>query len=337
VKREHNLEQSSSPSLFDSSWTTSYDPTSSSTVARSHSYIAIISSKQSCPVLQLTAPPSQKTTHSVLSLAALFATMSFGYSFRGVILHTRLARKTDQEARRACGQHDQLIRDAAALHEVLRVLEDQLEDPCGGFNTADDDKKQELVGLLNGLKKKLGLLHSVLAKYNALSEDKRKLTNLWSNVRFGNGEMLDMADVRLKLSKCALAISMSLNLIAVSLQGRAEMYLNSPAGLENRRKWVNRITALINAQASEVSVVTTYESDDGQILKDFRCELVSEGWSNLVLIQHKELILEYVKELRQRGVLDEREDGAQKSLDLGETSHDRKKLELAISEISSSF
>jgi hypothetical protein len=325
VKREHNVEQVPRPR---SSTLHGRHPTSSSAVARPHSYIAIISSKQSSTVLQLTASLSQKTTRSVLSLAALFATMSFGYSVGDVVFLTRLAWKTDQEAKKACGQHDELIMDATALCEVLKALETQLADPRGGFNTAGDDKKQDLIGLLNGLKTTLGALHSILAKYNALSEDKRKLTKLWSKIRFPNGEMLDMADVRLKLSTYAIAISMSSSLIALESQGRVESYLNSPAELENMRKFLNRITAQINAQASEGRALTTYESDDGQIWKDFRRELVGKWWQTSVLNGHKELNLEYVKELGQRGVLDGREDDAQQNPDLGETNH-RKAMERA--------
>jgi hypothetical protein len=332
VKREHNVEQVPRPRT---STLHGRHPTSSSAIARPHSYIAIISSKQSSTVLQHTASLSQKTTRSVLSLAALFATMSFGYSVGDVVFLTRLAWKTEQEAEKACGQHDELTMDAAALYEVLKVVETKLANPRGGFKTADydyHDIKQELIGLLNGVKKTLGVLHSVLAKYNALSEDERKLTKLWSKVRFANGEMLDMADVRLKLSTYAVAISMSSSLIALGSQGRVESYLNSPAELENMRKSLNWITAQINAQASEGSALTTYESDDGQIWKDFRRELVGKWWPTSVLNGHKELNLEYVNELGQRGVLDGREDDAQQNPDLGETNHG-KAVERAIWEL----
>ncbi|KAE9362770.1 hypothetical protein N431DRAFT_305062, partial [Stipitochalara longipes BDJ] len=232
--------------------------------------------------------------------------MSFGYSVGDPILLIQLARKTADEAQSACGQHDELTREVTAFYTVLNLLETQYADPGSAFNTADENRKQELIELMNGSKKILDVLHSVLARYNTLSEGKGKSKKLWSKVRFGNGEMHDMADIRLKLSTYTSAILMSLNLISLDSQGRIESYLNShEAELENLRKSINWITAGMRVQESDGSVLTTYDEDDKQMWKDFRRGLIGQGWSESALKQHKEVILEYVKELGQRGVLDE--------------------------------
>jgi hypothetical protein len=43
-------------------------------------------------------------------------------------------------------------------------------------------------------------MYAVLQKYNALGDDKKKGKLLWQKIKFGNGEMSDLVEIRLKLS-----------------------------------------------------------------------------------------------------------------------------------------
>ena len=53
--------------------------------------------------------------------------MSFGYSVGDAVLITQLAWKTVQNARKACGEHDELTREVLSLHVVLSRLEQEVE------------------------------------------------------------------------------------------------------------------------------------------------------------------------------------------------------------------
>ncbi|KAE9369921.1 hypothetical protein N431DRAFT_427988, partial [Stipitochalara longipes BDJ] len=85
--------------------------------------------------------------------------------------------------------------------------------------------------------------------------------------------------------------------------------------LREMRRSLNWITASMQAKApkaSEGSILTTYAGDDKAIWKDFRRELIKEGFSSNILRKHKETIKGYVMELGSRGALDDADisDGA---------------------------
>ena len=66
------------------------------------------------------------------------------------------------------------------------------------------------------------MLDGILEKYNALSEEKRSVRKLWKNVKFGNGEMLDLAEIRLKIATSTSALTLFLNLLSIGSQGKVE-------------------------------------------------------------------------------------------------------------------
>ena len=71
---------------------------------------------------------------------------------------------------------------------------------------------------------------------------------------------------------------------------------------------VNGITTqLISRSDCEESIFTTYANDDKGVWREFRRELVHEGFSSPTIHKHKRLILEYVRELGSRGLLDDQD------------------------------
>ena len=62
----------------------------------------------------------------------------------------------------------------------------------------------------------------------------------------------------------------------------------------------------------EGSVLTTYADDDKVVWKEFRKELIGEGFSSVIMRKHKRLIKAYIKELGDRGLLDENPDDIEK-------------------------
>ena len=57
--------------------------------------------------------------------------------------------------------------------------------------------------------------------------------------------------------------------------------------------------------SSEGSVLTAYANDERAVWKEFRRELVADGFTSSTIRRHKQVILAYVKELGSRGLLDE--------------------------------
>jgi hypothetical protein len=240
--------------------------------------------------------------------------MSFGYAIGDFVLLTQLAWDVVQNSRKACGAHDELTSEVTSLHIVLRRLEIEVSKPNSILARSDDDtdRREELAQLSEDCRRVLRTLDGILNKYNALSEEKRSVTKLWKKVQFGNGEMLDLAELRLKIATSTSALTLFLNLLSIGSQGKVESYMESQGGdLKEMRRSLNWITASMQAKApkdGEGSILTTYAGDDKAIWKDFRRELIREGFSSEVLERHMETIKGYVMELGNRGALDEFED-----------------------------
>lgn len=103
--------------------------------------------------------------------------MSFGWSISDIALLVRLAYKTSQGARAACGQYDDLTRETSNLHVILNRLNVEASKPG---NPIDKDKShgKELRVIASGCKDVLTQLDKVLVKYNALSEEEKSVRRL---------------------------------------------------------------------------------------------------------------------------------------------------------------
>lgn len=234
--------------------------------------------------------------------------MSFGFSAGDVVLFVRLAWKTVQNARKACGEHDELTREVSSLHVVIERLEKEASKPESPINRPNDKCKKELQDIVSGCEKVLKALNSVLEKYNALSKRERSAKRLWQRVRFSNGELADMRDLREKLTYYTSALSLFVNTISMGSIGRVEQQMETAGGdLMELRIAVNGITAhLLSTSSPEGSVLTTYADDDKAVWKEFRRELIEEGFSSSTLRKHKRLIKAYIKELGDRGLFDDK-------------------------------
>jgi hypothetical protein len=232
--------------------------------------------------------------------------MSFGYSIGDGVLLAQLAWTTVKGARQACGEHDELTREVSSLHRVLQRLHRELANPDSLLHRAEDDRRQELDELGKGCEQILNIMNSIVTKYNKLSDKERSGKRLWQKVKFGNGEVRDLADIRRKLSAHTSALLMSLNLCSLGSQGRAEKQLNDVGrDLKGIRGKVDWIAAKITAKGGDGTVWTSYENDDKAFWRELRRELVVEGYDSSVLQKHKQLLKEYIKELGSRGVFDQ--------------------------------
>ena len=233
--------------------------------------------------------------------------MSFGFSISDAVLLVNLAWSTVQKSRKACGEYDELTREVSSLHVVLQRLHEESKKPESPLNKPDDTLKEELGTIVFGCRKTLRVLDKILAKYNALSSDKRSSRKLWQQIRFGNGQIATLLDQRSMLTYYTSALSLFLNTVSTGTLGRIECQLNNAGGdLKELRLAVNSITAhLLSKSNQEGSVLTAYADDDRKVWREFRRELIGDGFSSRFLHKHKGLIKAYIQELGDRGLLDD--------------------------------
>lgn len=231
--------------------------------------------------------------------------MSLGYSTVKIVNLAQLALQTVQNAKRACGEHDELTREVTSLHAVLSRLQKTAQQPDSLLNKSDEATKTEIESTVEDCGKVLEVLAKILDKYNSLSEETKAVRKLWTRVRFGNGEMMDLGDLRSKVGTYTSLITLQVNLIALGSQGRVEDHLSRHGSrLKAMQQSINFITASLST-GREASILTIYSGDDKLVWRELRRELVAEGFSSNVISKHKTAIVAYVKDLGDRGIFDE--------------------------------
>jgi len=225
----------------------------------------------------------------------------------------QLAWECLQSSRDAVGENDELTRELLGLYKILSRLQDELANPTSLVNRANDERRQELEEHAADCEGILKVMNTVLEKYNALGREQRKRMRLWQKIKFGNGEVKDLREVRNELSAHTSAITMGFNLCALHSPGRIETDLEiaeeqsrrhgrSLRGIRTSLHWV---IANLSAEVGEGSVRSSYANDDKVFWRTLRKELVKEGYDNYELQKHRRLIKAYVEELVNRGVLDD--------------------------------
>jgi hypothetical protein len=116
--------------------------------------------------------------------------------------------------------------------------------------------------------------------------------------------------IRSELATYTQAITLSLNLVGLSSQGKVERYMeNHGDELREIKASLNWVTAKFQVREGsthgERSTLSSYVGNNKEVWKMFKRELIHDGFSSRVLGRHKETIKKYVMELGARGVLDD--------------------------------
>lgn len=234
--------------------------------------------------------------------------MSFGWSGSDVFLLAQLAWNTVQNSRKACGEYDELTREALRLHAVLQRLEQEVAKPESPINRPGETSKEQLQRVAIDCEVVLKQLDKIVAAYASLSEEKRSARKIWKKVRFGNGQMADLGDLRSKLMLYTSEMLLYLNLVSMSTVGRIEQRMDQDGGvLRDIKIAVEKKTAhtVLCGGNREGSILTTYADDDTKFWRGLRRDLVKDGLPSAAIHKHKHLIKKYVKELAARGILDD--------------------------------
>ncbi|KAG8527150.1 uncharacterized protein KY384_008580 [Bacidia gigantensis] len=232
--------------------------------------------------------------------------MSFGVSVSDAILLTQLAARAVGNTRKACGEYAELTKSVSNLSVVLDRLEAELRQPNRALHS-NESYQEELKFLTAQCKVGLEELNKVVDKYNALRSEGKGSHKLWKQVKFGNGEVVNIETLKNKLVYYTSALTLYINMIVLGCVGRVEKQMDDAGGdLKDIKVAVNNISAQIQANnRHEESILTDYPGDDKTVWKDLRRELVRDGFSSEVIQRRKRTIIAYFKELGERGILDD--------------------------------
>jgi hypothetical protein len=230
--------------------------------------------------------------------------MSFRYGVNDVLALIQLSWSAVEGATRACGKHDDLTKEISSLYDVLAHVYSELSLPESSIGQARSSWKTELESHLTECDTQLRIINTVLEKFNSLSYEHKVGKQLWSTVRFANGDDQDLAEIRSRIATYSTAITMSLRLMSLASRGKVERQLNREKGsLVGIRQSVNLALAQINSTTRHKSLIIAYSNDPKAFWSRLRRELTKDGFSRSALNNKKDLVISYMKELDSRGVL----------------------------------
>lgn len=254
--------------------------------------------------------------------------MSFGGSPSDIIIVVTFCRKLYKQCRDAGGEYLEISREVRGLHSVLRHLKSEVEAPESVLNRDRARYGKELAPVIGDCDFTLRKLDELLMKYGRLAAaDTSGAARLWDRLRFGSAELDELGNIRMKLINHKTSITVFLNTIQLHESGRHTEQLESHSEqLDVILDKVDGIAARLGQRAP--SILTTYDNDDKEVWRQFRRELVAEGFSSDVLHQNKvlslanprcccyidylrvlltdqEILRAYIRQIDQNGLLDD--------------------------------
>lgn len=234
--------------------------------------------------------------------------MSFGASPSDIIIVVTFCKALYRKCRDAGGEYDEISREVRGLHTVLRHLKYEVEAPESPLNRDRSIWGRQLAPTIGDCDVTLRQLDTLLQKYGRLSDSGTSSPSspriLWEKIRFGSNEMDTLGTIRVKLISHKTSLTLFLDTIQLHQSGKVTTTLDTHSEqLDVILDKVDNIAARMGQ--GNRSILTSYEDDDKEVWKQFRRELVAEGFSSDVLTQHKDVLRAYIREIDQNGGLDE--------------------------------
>ena len=224
--------------------------------------------------------------------------MSFGFSITDITSLIRFVTRAYQGWKDACGEHAHITGELKTLRIILIRVSTEIEAPSSLLGNHDEDRTQ-LQDIAGQCVIVVNQLYDVVSKYKGLKNDNLR--------RFQLGKK-DLSHLRDKLTLQITALGTYLDALNLSALGRMEKTM-----LPDMIKSINNLATEIRAGRRESSVITmtTYESDEKDVWREFRRELIREGFTSESLKRMKRPLKTYLKTLQDGGLLEEEapEDG----------------------------
>ena len=218
--------------------------------------------------------------------------MSFGASPSDIIIVVTFCKALYRSCRSAGGEYDEISREVRGLHTVLRHLKYEVEVPESPLNRDSSIWGLQLAPIIGDCDHTMRELDGLLIKYGRLSTNNDGGSSptsprvLWERVKFGSNEMDKLGAIRVKLISHKTSLTLFLDTIQLHQIGKMSINLDNHRGqLDVILDKVDKIATKIQTRGG--SVMTSYDDDDKEVWKQFRRELVAEGFSSDVLQQHK--------------------------------------------------
>ena len=224
-----------------------------------------------------------------------FQIMSFGFSVGDFMALIQITSRTYQGWKKACGEYTDITRELDSLQTILSRLAVEVQVPTSLLLHHDRDLSQLRAITLN-CREVVSQLATVVSSYDGIVKSRR---SNWDRIRFSQK---NLGGLRGKLILQINTLGIYLDVLGVSAIGRME---NNVKELPEMKRVIDGLAAEIRAGRREGSGLTTYENDEKEVWRQFRRELIAEGFSSESLKKTRGHLRQYVRRVAEAGLLDE--------------------------------
>jgi hypothetical protein len=224
--------------------------------------------------------------------------MSFGFSVGDIVTLTQLTIQTYQSWKNACGEYSEITGQLDSLQRILQRVESEAKDPASLFTRGDGDF-ENLMEIMGKCRYTVTQLNTIVADNKSLGSIIRSKRSNWDRLRLAHTNYKELSG---RLTNHTVTISAYLDVVSASSLGRVEAKVDE---LVKMTDIIDRRAAEMRAGKHEASIWSVYANDDKEIWRAFRRQLAAEGVSSNTIKEHKEVLIKYLKELNEKGLLDE--------------------------------
>jgi hypothetical protein len=199
--------------------------------------------------------------------------MSFGASPADIIAVVTLCKTLYRECRAAGGEYDEISHEVRSLHTVLRHLKYEVEVPASPLNRDRSIWAPRLAPTIADCNSTLKQLDALVRRYG-----RKGSASGSGKPKFGSDEMDQLGTIRVKVISQKRSLTAFLDSIQLPPSDMAATLDNSTGQLDMILDKVDAIAARLGQR---------HDDDNREAWKQFRRELIAEGFSSEVLQQNE--------------------------------------------------
>lgn len=257
--------------------------------------------------------------------------MSFGFSPSDIFALLNIVKKTSRGWKSACGEYADVTSSLDHLLILLERVKDEAEKPRSAVVRNKRDA-EDLNDIVHACDKTVSEVNAVLTKFQSLGQSRSRARN-WDRLRFGSK---NLDSLRSRLQQHGVSVAVYLDTVGLSSLARienqtsalSEQIRNAAESLtaeirnghvatqvelgpgllpDKMQRTVDCLVKDINSGRREGSIMTTYSDDEKDVWRQFRQELIGEGFRSSEIHKLKPRIVLYLKALAGSGLLEEAE------------------------------
>ncbi|KAF4635357.1 hypothetical protein G7Y89_g2745 [Cudoniella acicularis] len=203
----------------------------------------------------------------------------------------------------AGGEYDEISDEVKGLHTVLRHLKYEIEDPESLLNRDRPEWGGQLDLIICDCDATLRQLDDLLQKYGRLNSNRKESRSSKSEIRrFNSIELDQLGTIRVQLVSHQTGFTQFLDILQLQQSNNATIVLDNEEGQLNII--LDKVDAIAARMGHKSSKTNSIDSNDIG-WNQFQKELVAAGFSDTILQQHKDVLRAYIREIDQKGLLDE--------------------------------